>query len=70
MSVFSQNRFKNLSAEYVEESLKLNAEEVIQVADSNEVEIPDIDDEAPVISKADTEEIKESVYIDSLLELL
>lgn len=78
MSIFSTNRFKNLSAEYVEESLKLVAEEAEKKEEVEEVKedpkTEEVKEEAEVKnnteSEDDAEEVNEAAYIDSLLESL
>ena len=79
MSLFSTNRCKSLSAEYVEESCKAvnEAPEVSEPGDASSVvsEAPDVSDpndavvnEAPDVSEADDIFIDEA--IDALLESL
>ena len=59
MSLFSTNRFKNLSAEYVEESLKVQKETAEVKENDKTVDITECEDS-----------VDESVDIDALLESL
>ena len=78
MSLFSENRFKSLSAEYVEESCKA-VNEAPDVSEPNDATVneaaPDVSEpgdaavnEAPDVSEADNIFIDEA--IDALLESL
>lgn len=59
MSLFSTNRFKSLSAEYVEESLKVQKETA------------EVKEEDKAVDNTECEEcVDESAYIDTLLESL
>ena len=64
MSLFSENRFKSLSAEYVEESCKA-VNEAPDVSEPNDASVVN---EAPDVSEADDLFIDEA--IDALLESL
>lgn len=59
MSLFSTNRFKNLSAEYVEESLKVQKETTEAKENDKTVDITECEDF-----------VDEAVDIDALLESL
>ena len=59
MSLFSTNRFKNLSAEYVEESLKVQKETVETKENDKTVDITECEDS-----------VDEAIDIDALLESL
>ena len=59
MSLFSTNRFKNLSAEYVEESLKVQKETIEAKENDKTVDITECEDS-----------VDEAVDIDALLESL
>lgn len=69
MGLYSTNRFRNLTAEYVEESMKSVTEN----------EAPDVSDpitdkvvvsEAPDVSDPIEDKVLDESYIDSLLEAL
>ncbi len=68
MGLYSTNRFRNLTAEYVEESMKSVTEN----------EAPDVSDpitdkvvsEAPEVSDPLEDKVLDESYIDSLLEAL
>lgn len=64
MSLYGKNRFKNITSEYVEESRIIPQKEVEMIIPDEITEGIDLED---CIEK---EAIKESTYIDSLLEAL
>ncbi len=74
MSLFSTNRCKSLSAEYVEEQVKLQEAADVTEADDvksvEEAEAPDVTEADDFVNKSEEEFTNEAAYIDALLEAL
>lgn len=70
MSLFGENRFKNLTAEYVEEKLALEAKDVSVNDDAPTPEAVEEAKDVSVNDDFDIESVDEASYIDALLEAL